>query len=159
MESEVGCTPEKTRRDPGVIGATLPREAGGTPTSSHSPLCIVAGAAHDGSIFSRGHRPAFRMLAVPLVSPYCRLHDTRPHPSRVWRTGPVAAPLPDIAAGVAEGGAAVGRDRPLRGLRPDNGRPQRRSVRRHLVAELVSVGRPCRAATRRVGLEYLPHRR
>src|ERR1700730_2094993 len=122
-ESEVGCTPEKTRRDPVIIGATLPREAGGTPTSSHSPLCIVAGGAHDDLIFSRGQRPAFPMLAVPVVSPYCRLHDSRAHSSRVRRTGPVAAPLPDFAAGLAQRGPAVGRPRPLRGVRPDDGRP------------------------------------
>ena len=87
-------------------------------------------------------------------------HDlSRADPSRLRRTGAVAAPLPDLAAGVAESGAAAGRYRPLRGVCSDNGRPQRWPARRHLVPELVAVGRPRRTTAGRAGLGYLPHRR
>ncbi len=83
----------------------------------------------------------------------------RAHPSRLWRTRPAAAPVPDLAAGVGDRRPATGRHRSLRGVRPDDGGPQRRPQVRYLVSEFGGAGRPCRAATRRIGLGHRPHRR
>ena len=90
-ESEVGCTPEKTRLDPGAL--LIVRQ------SFHANT--AASCSTGGIGFSVGH--CDRYLGS----------SPRAHPSRLWRTRPAAASVPDLPAGVGDRRPATGRHRPL----------------------------------------------